>query len=115
MPEGHLRERVVSTVNILGSVASITGVSLLWLKGRGPFRVEEILSVAVTASVALGLVTIGVFLVRRIEVMRVRSHGEVALWGYRLLAYPVLLVASLFILLIANKILLNFPFDWFFR
>jgi hypothetical protein len=115
MAEGQLRERIVATVNILGSVASITGVSLLWLRGRDPFGVEEILSVAVTASFALGLLTVGVFLVRRIEARRIRGQGEVALWGYRLLAYPIVLVVSFLILLTTNKILLSFPLDWFLR
>lgn len=115
MAEQELRERVAATVNILGSIASITGVSLLWLKGRGPFSIEEILSVAASACFALGLATTSIFLVRKVEARLTQRQGELAKWGYRLLAYPIALVAGLLILLLTNKLMINSPFDWFLR
>jgi hypothetical protein len=47
----------VSFVNLLGSIASVTGVSLLWLKGRPEFDWWLIFPVAVIVSFTLAQLT----------------------------------------------------------
>jgi hypothetical protein len=49
------RVSFIEIVNTVGSLASITGVSLLWLKGDGPLSWENVLGVAMIVASCVGL------------------------------------------------------------
>ena len=64
--ESKHRIGIVDVVNIAGSVASLTGISLLWLKDRVPsaklFAVIPV--VAIVVALSLGLVSLAFVLIR---------------------------------------------------
>jgi hypothetical protein len=102
-------------LNFLGSLASVTGVSLLWLKGSGTLDLETIAAVAVSASAVLGLAS---FLVWALfsGYRRYLIQSPVALrLAYFALGGPVCLFVGALLAAIANKLFLSIPWSWFFH
>jgi lysylphosphatidylglycerol synthetase-like protein (DUF2156 family) len=60
------RIRFIDIVHLLGSVASITGISLLWLKSELNIKtiLVEIPVLALLISFSLGIISVGIILLR---------------------------------------------------
>jgi hypothetical protein len=102
-------------VNLLGSIASVTGVSLLWLKDTIKLTPDEIIAVAVAASFVLGLATTGV-LVIRYGYRRWALQGDaLAKVVYLTLAFPAVMFSMILIGISVNKLMISIDWNWFFR
>ena len=105
----------VAVFNFLGSVASVTGVSLLWLKGRGNIRPEDLLVFAIGVLFSLGLASAAVLILQHGHNRYVKGQSGHAAWTYWLLGVPVMVVVVFVVLGLVNKLMINLPINWFFE
>lgn len=114
-PPRALSRTALELFHFLGTLASVTGVSLLWLKDRVTIRPEDIVAVAISVAFVLGVLTAAGTLIWRIYLAHIRRHGRSWTAVYFLIGSPVMIFIAGIVLLLVNKFMINFPFDWFFR
>lgn len=105
----------LDVLNAVGSLASITGISFLYLKGDGRLSVGDMIGIGLIASCSLGLAALILWLF---------------IQGYRrfLVAAPLMLRVAYFTLgvpgaalfgvvvaLLANKAFISVDWSWFFH
>jgi amino acid transporter len=54
------KQSILEIVNFIGSIASITGISLLWLKGTENINPVDILATTVVVSISFGFLFLGI-------------------------------------------------------
>jgi hypothetical protein len=82
--------RFIEVINILGSVASVTGVSLLWLKNEVSldYLFFEIPAIAVMVSLMLGFSSILYYCIRNIFVRHFSSRDALLKVSFFAFAIP---------------------------
>jgi hypothetical protein len=60
------KQTILEIVNFIGSIASITGISLLWLKGSENIRPLDIVFLSGLVSISFGFLFLGIAIVRSI-------------------------------------------------
>ena len=75
--------------NLLGSIASITGIALLWIKTGTSVSLIDIVWVGGFVSVCFGLLMLGVVLIRAAYVKFVKSKDVLVKIVYFALATPI--------------------------
>ena len=83
--------KLVEVINILGSVASVTGVSLLWLKGNASLEhlLIEIPAIAVLVSLVLGFASILYYSIRSIFVRYFSGKDPLLKFSFFAFAIPI--------------------------
>ncbi|MEE1978569.1 hypothetical protein ACN2AK_21760 [Shewanella xiamenensis] len=83
--------KLVDVINMLGSVASLTGVSLLWLKGKASLEhlFIEIPAIAVLVSLVLGFASILYYLIRSIFVRHFSGKDPLLKFSFFAFAIPI--------------------------
>jgi hypothetical protein len=105
----------IEIVNTVGSVASITGVSLLWLKGDGPLAWENVVGVAMIVASCVGLASALAWLL--LQGYR-RFAAEASLLqkvAYIGLGVPGTVLGGVLLALLANKLFISINWNWFFQ
>src|SRR5688500_2025464 len=80
---------VIEIVNLVGSVASITGITLLWLKDTLPISPLDVPWAAGIVSVFIGIMAVCVIIFRSIYVRWFRNKDIVVKVAFFTLAAPV--------------------------
>jgi hypothetical protein len=109
------KKTLVEIVNILGSIASITGISLLWLKDNNHFSPMDILAISVAVSFCLGLATLGVVICRYFYYRWFSQKDLLVKITYFALAIPIISCLMIMIVLFINKVVISTRFEWFFN
>ena len=83
--------KLVDVINILGSVASVTGVSLLWLKGNVSLEhlLIEIPAIAILVSVVLGFSSILYYSIRSIFVRFISAKDPFLKFSFFAFTIPI--------------------------
>lgn len=105
----------IEVTNTVGSLASITGISLLWLKGEGPISWENVLGVAMIVLSCVGLASAFAWLLLQ-GYRRYASEGSLLVKvAYIGLGVPGALLAGVLLALLANKLFISINWNWFFQ
>jgi len=105
----------LDVVNTVGSLASITGISLLWLKGESGINWEVLLLLAFAVPAAVGLVSAVAWAL--ILGYRRLASGQSTLVrvAYIGLSGPAAVLIVVLLALIANKLFISINWQWFFQ
>ena len=106
---------VIDIVNLIGSIASITGISLLWLKDTTNVSPVFIFSVAIVVSFCFGLLVLDVFLIQYFYRRWFSGRDMLIKVLYFTLAAPVVSVLIILFTMVLGKVLRSPEFKWFFR
>ena len=102
-------------LNFLGSLASVTGVSLLWLKGSAEIDLATILVFALVASSTLGFVSLVFFWCRLVYLRYVKDVGFLLKIAYFFLSVPFCFIMIALVIGLINKLFLSIDSGWFFK
>ena len=109
------RPSFVEVVNFLGSLASVTGVSLLWLKGEREIDLGTILAISLSASGALGLASLFAWALIAGYKRYLDKTSVMLKIAYFTLGIPAIFFVGLLIALSANKLVISVDWFWFLR
>lgn len=109
------KKTLIDIVNILGSIASITGISLLWLKGNSHFSPLDIVVISIAVSFCLGLATLGVVIFRYLYYRWFSQRDLLVRIAYFALAIPIIICLMTMIALFTNKVVTSPEFQWFIK
>lgn len=109
------RTSFVDVFNTIGSLASITGVSVLWLKGTGTINWEVILLAALAVPALVGLASALAWALLLGYRTPTISGSHLLRIAYLGLGYPIATLAGLLLILLANKLFISLDWRWFFH
>ena len=109
------KQTVIDIVNLVGSIASITGISLLWLKGTLNVSPIDVVSIAIVVTFCFGLLILDVFLLRLFYRRWIVGRDMLGKLLYFLLVTPILSVLIILFALLLGKLISSPEFKWFFR
>jgi len=109
------RTTTFEVVNFIGSIASITGISLLWLKNSINISPDVIVTVLLAVSFCFGLLLFDVLIIRLVYQKLVFNRSSLAKYAYYLLVTPILIVATIILVLLLGKVISSAEFKWLFR
>jgi len=84
------KQSLLDIINLLGSIASITGISLLWAKNGTSVSLIEIIWVGGFVSVCFGLLAFGLILIRSGYHKYVKSKDVLVKTVYFAIASPII-------------------------
>ena len=109
------RTSFIEIVNTVGSLASITGISLLWLKGDGPVAWENVVGVAMIVALCVGLASALAWLLLQ-GYRRFAAQGSLLVKvAYIGLGAPGAVLGGILLALLANKFFISINWNWFFQ
>jgi len=115
MPDQVRRISFLDVLNTVGSIASITGISLLWLKGDGGVNWADALVavIAVSACVGLASALAWAFI---LGYRKVAAPNSVLIRvAYIGLGTPGLFLVGVLLALMVNKLFISLDWSWFFH
>lgn len=102
-------------VNAVGSLASITGISLLWFKGDGPLSWENVVGTAMIVASCVGLASALAWLLLQ-GYRRIAAEGSLFVKvAYIGLGLPGAVLGGVLLMLVANKLFISINWNWFFQ
>lgn len=102
-------------LNTVGSLASITGISLLWLKGDGGIDWASALVIAIAVSAGVGMTSVLVWAFIMGYRKLASPNSMFIRIAYIGLGTPGLLLLGVFLALATNKLFLLVNWNWFFH
>lgn len=105
----------LDVLNTVGSIASITGISLLWLKGDGGVDWVSALIIVVAVSAGLGMASALVWAYIMGYRKLAATSSVLIRVAYIGLGAPTLILLGLLLALLTNKFFLLIDWGWFFR
>ncbi len=110
---GEKRTSFLEVFNTVGALASITGVSVLWLKGAGSIDWELVLLAALAVPAITGLAAgLAWFLLLGYRSPRISSSPLLRIM-YLGLGYPIVTLIGLLLVLAINKAFISLDWSWF--
>ena len=109
------KARIIEILNMLGSIASIAGISLLWVKGNSRVNAFDIPFFFLAVSFGFGVVAAGLFAIRYYYRRLPASADWLVKSTYFCIAVPVVTFVLILISLCGNKLLISIDWDWFTR
>lgn len=91
------KRTIFEIVNFIGSIASITGISLLWFKGSSDTSPIQVVWIALIVSLCFGFLTLCVAIIRYIYLRWIRSWDVLWKITYFALAAPLIFCLAVFI------------------
>ncbi|ATA53272.1 hypothetical protein CKY39_08655 [Variovorax boronicumulans] len=105
----------LDVLNAVGSLASITGISLLYLKGEGALSVSDMIGIGLIASCSLGLVALILWtFIRGYRRFMVAAPLMLRV-AYFTLGVPAAILFGVVVALLANKAFISVDWSWFFH
>jgi len=111
---GSDMKKIGEIVQMVGAIASITGVSLLWLKRPILDNFDNIAFIAVFAALWLAIISIVILVIIELYLRHFKTEAALR----KIVFFIVSVVLALLFLgilgLIGNKIVISINWNWFF-
>jgi hypothetical protein len=107
MSDSNYRRKFIDVINTFGSIASITGISLLWLKGNTQIDIDTVLMIPIIAlvvSFSLGVLALVYIVVEYFYRKYTKGKGLMVNVAYFCLIVPALIFILIFVVRLGDKI-----------